>query len=367
MVLHDAATLPRQIQPRHMITRSMSSATRQVNQKTDQKANQKAIQKTGAAIQNTAVAIQKPGVTIEKPMVQQVVQAECAAAMRQPADAFGLVNTREICWFNSLIQSLISVPQFVSTVRTESAMVIADTVENRVLIAFALFLRTIAQPYPVQSALPILGVFANLVKDFGHRQEDAHEGFHLLIDKMPPAVGKIFESQWCVDLYCDTCKHIVSHASGLEKMIQVIMEREFIPIEASGDPFMQFLSGHMTFLEGYKCPKCTTVGRAMRIARLVQPPDVLVVSFNKYTGKWESPPYSARINVNYMPRPKISEMANYDLVAIIHHLGNMNGGHYTSMGMRSSGIFGFNDESIVHTGTWKSCMEDYMLFYARNG
>lgn len=307
-------------------------------------------------IQSSPVMTQRVNVATE--IAEDTKNNERAAIS---PDTYGLINIGAICWFNSLIQSLMSVPRFIDTVRAESECMR----DNIVLAEFGRFLRTIEQPRAVRDASPILGSLISLVGDFGRRQEDAHEGFHLLLDKMSPKVEKIFESLWRVDLYCDLCKNIVSRPDNLEKMIQVIMERNFIPVNVSGDPFEQFLSGHMTFLEGYKCPKCLLVGKAMRIARLAMPPDVLVVSFNKYMGKWASPQYGANITVNYMTSPKTTRVAKYELMAVIRHMGNMHGGHYNATGIRSTSHIVFDDTVVALKEGWEPCIDDYMLFYIR--
>jgi ubiquitin C-terminal hydrolase len=308
-----------------------------------------------------ALTIVQPG-TIAKPAASKLDRAGCEDDVGEKRyDAFGLVNNGASCWFNSLVQALISVPEFIEIVSDVSYLM----QDGSLLAEFGKFLRA-AGMRPIENVSPILRVLSDSVGNFGRRQEDAHEGFHLLLDKMgSPMVEKIFESLWRVDLYCDSCKALVSRPDDFEKMIQVIMERDFILVEPDGDAFERFLSGHMTFLEGYKCPKCETVGKAMRIARLVKPPCVLVISFNKYMGKWMNPAYGLHIDVKYMPRPKVTEVAGYELRAVIRHYGSMYGGHYNATGMRAAEPIGFDDAVVDMSSGWKPVVEDYMLFYAR--
>lgn len=290
---------------------------------------------------------------------------------------FGLVNVGAICWFNSLIQAIMSVPRVVSLIDKK-----LGTVEqtNDVYNAFGRFIEeTQRVSHKIHNASSILVALIPLVKNFGHAQEDAQEGFHLLLDAMPKEVSQLFESSWCVDLYCDSCRAIVSTHTKEETMSLVIMERDFIPLSLSGDPFVQFMSGHMMPVLGYKCPKCskcsrdvTSMSKTMRIVRLVKPANVLVVSFNKYMSKWQGPGYSSSIDVEYKNGGRLREVegcvpggiANYELVAVIRHMGNMHGGHYNALCRRGTSIVALDDANVAEA-VWKPCPEDYMLFYAR--
>jgi ubiquitin C-terminal hydrolase len=303
---------------------------------------------------------------------RSTMMTQSASPSSASVGTFGLVNVGAICWFNSLIQALMSVPQFISLIKEE-----ARDSSNAIVVAFDQFIaQTERSSSDTHNVSSILVALTKTLADFGSRQEDAHEGFHLLIDRMSGEIQKLFESAWCVDLYCDQCKAIVSSHERCETMIQVIMERDFIPVGADGDPFVQYMSGHMTPVVDYKCPRCVAsassgrniAGKAMRIARLLKPADILVVSFNKYTEKWQGPAYPEEMSVSHMIARQHAAngpgAARYVLVAAIRHMGNMHGGHYNAVCRRNGRSVMFDDAG-VGPGAWKACPEDYMLIYAR--
>ena len=290
---------------------------------------------------------------------------------------FGLVNVGAICWFNSLIQAIMSAPRAVIVIKDESAMMPRDSQDN-VLGAFGRFIMDVyadESASAIHNASSILVALMKTVKNFGMMQEDANEGFHLLLDAMPTSVSRMFESSWCIDLYCDHCSAIVSTHAREEMMHLVMMERSIIPLSLNGDPFVQFMSGHMTSVTGYKCPKCSkcnnaresepTPTKTMRIVRLVKPADILVVSFNKYIEKWHGPEYPINMTVSFKATADSEGgSAQYELISVIRHMGTMHSGHYNALCRHGASVVMVDDASI-RDAAWKQCPEDYMLFYAR--
>lgn len=275
------------------------------------------------------------------------------------SDVFGLVNVGSICWFNSLVQSMLSAPEFVNALSRDSSP------NNDPMVVE--FKKILASRERTRNASPILARMIQAGVTVGFRQEDVSEGFLSMIDKIPADVSAVFESHWTMSLYCHSCKLIVSKCDVPDKATQVIMERDFIPVEKSGNPMAQFLSANMSFHEDYKCPKCGGREPKMRISQLTKPASVLVVSFNKFYEKWAGPDYSEDMEVSYMPEPKIRKTASYRLVAVIRHHGSAGGGHYNVIAARHGGLVAFDDTSSSQQAAWEPGNDDYMLFYALQG
>jgi ubiquitin C-terminal hydrolase len=269
---------------------------------------------------------------------------------------FGLVNNGATCWFNSMLQALMSVPEFLTT-----ATGAAD--DSPVSNALKDFLSKSSGS--VRNPAAILAELRAEYKNFGVGQEDAAEGLILLLDKLPRVVQDLFKSTWRVDIYCDTCRAIVS--TGSENMYIVHMSRDHVNIVTSGDQFQEFLSGHMDPVVGYKCGTCkTTGGPTMRIVRLTDPPKILVVAFNKYLSPWSGPARAREIKITHglVPGGRTCA-AEYILMATIQHFGAPTSGHYTAMGRRGSAIWGFDDAS-VQPADLETRDSDYLLIYTRN-
>lgn len=265
---------------------------------------------------------------------------------------FGLQNTGVICYFNSLIQGLISCPEFVSAIKRHASS------DNEVAVTFAAFLdhakNTTA---PVITANPILQQIVKTHKFFGRQQEDASEGFDLLLEKLGDNISKVFESKWRVDVYCDTCNDLVSNT--VDTMNRLIMERKYITLEHNG--FTGYVSANMSQFDDYSCAKCGKKEvRGMKVTRLIEPPKIYAVSFNKFMSKWKDEDYPYEMDVVYGYKEK--KKKTYRLAAVIRHYGGRGGGHYTATGVRGSKAFEFNDASASES-KFAPCANDYILFY----
>jgi ubiquitin C-terminal hydrolase len=208
------------------------------------------------------------------------------------------------------------------------------------------------------TVVPILDEVRRGHKFFGNQQEDVAEGFDLLLDKLGESAGNIFTSEWMVDLYCDKCNALVSKTN--DKMCRISVEERFSPLYKDGLTIDNFMSGHISSLSGYKCPKCEAkefVG--VKSSRLMVAPEVLAVTFNKYLKKWPCN-YPHIMDVKFGKRREL--VRRYKLGAVIHHFGGQHGGHYMASCQRGDSVYMFNDSSVSNTNIVNS-PNDYMLLY----
>lgn len=296
------------------------------------------------------------------------------------ANVFGLVNNGAMCWLNSLMQVILSLPAVKSTVRK---CVAEGPNKYPVMAALDKFLAAAEiNSGAAMDATPVLTELMRACPGFGGRQEDAAEGLMLLLDKMHPDVSRLFESVYRMDIYCDSCRDVmrpnVGQQAHNETMIYVPIERNFVTIDTSGNPFEQFLAGHMSRLDAWPCPKCGVVSdenhAAMRIARLIKRPEILVVAFNKYDLKWRGPEYGQNIELkNASPELgfRAAQMdgdgdscrAKYSLTGVIRHYGGHESGHYNVVCRRPSGVWLF-DDAVAGNADFRAEIGDYMLIYS---
>jgi uncharacterized UBP type Zn finger protein len=160
---------------------------------------------------------------------------------------FGLQNTGVICYFNSLIQGLVSCPAFTSAIKQYA------TSDNEVATSVVAFLNHVnATDSAVMTANPILQKIIKTHKFFGTQQEDASEGFDILLEKLGDDISKIFESKWRVDVYCYNCNALVSNTT--DTMNRLIMERKYIALNDDG--FAGYVSANMSQFDDYSCAEC---------------------------------------------------------------------------------------------------------------
>lgn len=269
---------------------------------------------------------------------------------------FGLNNIGSICYLNSLIQALISCKIFNSEIMSSDSR---D--DSPMLKEFQHFLNHInSSVSKVETIEPILKEIIKSHEFFGHQQEDVVEGFDIILNLVGDNIASVFESIWDVNIFCSNCKLVVSNTT--DTMRRITMERDYIPYVKKRGIDM-FVSGHMSRFSNYKCSS-TQCDRTdgIKVSRLIKPPNVMVVSFNKYHTKWISEPHKDQMDVVYgKHRTKI---AKYKLMAVIHHRGSMISGHYTVTAIRDGFTFLFNDAKILNS-EFSQNKNDYVLFYSR--
>ncbi len=263
--------------------------------------------------------------------------------------AFGLQNTGVICYFNSLNQALISCPEFISAIKQHAT-------DNSIAAEYNTFLPHVENG-TATTVNPILQHIVASHEFFGRQQEDASEGFDLLLEKLGDNIAKACESKWRVDIYCDKCVAIVSNTT--ETMNRLIMERQYIALR--GNKISDYMEAHMSQFSEYNCPKCQckNVDGATAM-RLMTPPKIYVVSFNKFMQKWADEKYPEEINIRY--GPNMQSVKSYKLVAVVRHYGGMGGGHYDCIARRGEKTYQLND-SAVNEAPFEQTSNDYMLFY----
>jgi hypothetical protein len=209
-----------------------------------------------------------------------------------------------------------------------------------------------AQGGEVLSAGDVLARLLEGRKTFGQGQEDASEGFDLLMDKLGPRAASVFRSTWRTDVFCDTCKVLVS--SGKADHSRIIVERNYVPLDGKG--LQGFVNGNMTIFDGYRCPKCKRETKGANVSRMIAPPEAMVITFNKFMGKWSMGAYEERLVVRGH---------EYRLVACVRHLGGQEGGHYEAICARKDGYYWLNDARQARVPAIAATPEDYILLYTR--
>jgi ubiquitin C-terminal hydrolase len=263
---------------------------------------------------------------------------------------FGLKNTGVICYYNSLMQGLISCPAFISLFDEGPTTITAGIVKH--------FLQYVKNSDDnIFTIEPILKSVSNGI-NFGNGQEDASEGFDFFIDKSGPVIGEAFKSEWKTNIFCDNCESITG--SGTDTMYRLIMEKTFAPLSLKRSPIEEYMSGHMSKLYDYKCCKCSVKGSGTKVSRIVKTPDIYILSFNKFINKWL---------VNYPMKITITTFdgreSDYTISAVIHHYGSMSGGHYNTTVYRNGQVYLMDDTNYTPS-EFKCTDNDYIVFYSRD-
>lgn len=300
------------------------------------------------------------------------------AGNTSPISPFGLNNTGAICYFNSLLQAILSCQSIYNTVQD----ITIDSDLNKTLTGrtFVQTVRTAMGNNAGECAASSSKLLSALIADleekigktnFGKMQESASEGFVWLLDMMenPESkvhpITKLFRHRYEIEYYCQNCKDIVSVQEDSGISINLFFYDEWHKPISDAATFADAIRVHLSYTDkGYKCPKCKRVVNGIRRYTLTRTPEIMVCLFNQYVDK----------KLRYFPTAfKIPDQNNsahvYQLVAQVEHSGNLGGGHYVCKATRKAGTttapFLFNDTGVTEIPKLEPTAGTYMIFYQK--
>lgn len=268
---------------------------------------------------------------------------------------FGLLNTGVICYFNALIQSIIS---YKSIVKYYSDM----RASTRLGFVFRSFLDKIKmenykdiEKYSGSILKQLLYTLSKekIYADFGHGQEDSFEAFNYLIDMLEKdahfkGIKQYFTTKVRVDIKCIRCGYIkINMENGTNLFVH--------PKNMSLDEMD--LSKCNEIVDDYKCPSCNQLGQSNIFRKLVSAPSNLVLVLNSR--------YSKPTSFHNIPNNRVYLTLldhKYKLVSQIRHIGTHNSGHYYATSLRGHKYYTINDTHIRLSDA-KIAKNATLLFY----
>lgn len=275
---------------------------------------------------------------------------------------FGFRNMGATCYFNSLLQALLSCTSVTEVfLDTGSAEEYAKNPVSEVYceIINAMF----SKDQKISTLAPKLWKrvfqYASKRKDnikFSSGQQDANEGFHMFIDSIDKLseIQQLFNHRYESKIKCEECKKWVSVKKNEYYVFDVEPE--------SKNSIQDMLTCYTSSVDAdYKCPDCGVKKERLRIDRLTMVPEILIVLSKKYDAR------GRKLNVvTDFPKELYfkgrSGKLVYEAVAQVEHSGTMSGGHYWAVCRRRGGWFILNDMG-VQPGKFGPTVNTYMVFY----
>lgn len=237
----------------------------------------------------------------------------------------GFQNTGSICYFNSLIQCLLSSEHFIRFV------------SNHPL--FNDFFRHIMED---QWNATFTTSLLHSIGNFQPNQSSS-EYFLYLLDYLK--WEDLFECKHVIQTVCMACQH--------KKEKQDVSYNPFI--ESSFSEFIQY----ECTLENVLCDGCKQKTNFSKKQVLHKISNLIVLSLNKYFMK------------KLIEYPSVIQVGNnvkYRLIGTIEHLGVLGGGHYIARVRRGDEFYIVDDMRVtqINEETFTKCVaETYMIFYER--
>lgn len=274
---------------------------------------------------------------------------------------FGLNNTGVICWFNSLMQALMSCSA-VNRFLIDNKSVFAN---NQFISEYIATLEIVLDEsnkssvnFAARSAY-LFGAFLDMARgqsrlqQFASNQQCGHEAFTMFMDVIGNGISSLFETTYQYFIVCESCRKISSKTHDKSLIIH-LFDPSFKPTTA--EEFAKYVRHHPSEHDEFECVCGHKMNDFKRIEVLYNVSSVLVFALNKFHEK----------KMVWFPKeftiPGRGCELRYRLVAQIQHSGGMHGGHYWATSLRRGKTMTTNDTS-VYPEQLDPRPESYLLFY----
>lgn len=238
----------------------------------------------------------------------------------------GFQNTGAICYFNSLIQSLLSCRSFVHYICKEKR-------ESPIYLFFKFIaIEKKWDPFFTSKLLHYMTAY--------EPNQSSSEYFLKLCD-----------SEKLDDLF-NTKTETITTCSECNTKNTIIDTSVYFMIQNDINEFHQ---SNRT-IDDYQCDVCKKKVNASIESNLKEISPIMVFSFNKYFEKK---------NIEYPKGFTINTDNEYHLISTIEHQGTLQAGHYFSRSVRNGQILKIDDNNVSKLDDLPSTENTYMAFYQR--
>lgn len=294
---------------------------------------------------------------------------------------FGLYNNSVLCYFNSLLQTLLSCTSITEyLLRNEK-----ELKNNKFLILYIQLIKKYINSddhsnYLVDNTnILLFNEFLIMIKlkkiNFGYDQEDSGELLLLLLDIINNTyITNLFLHKYKCDIYCKNCKKINNIKSDISNIFEINLNdlnNKYLnyKIDKNLSNLNKYIRNNYSELENYTCSNCKNNNLNIKIHRLTLIPTILVINLNKYINKSNYQYPNELIFINKSSKTSYK----YKLISTINHSGSQNFGHYITKTIRKNheykhytdkefDIYLLNDTSY-QKDNFKSDANSYILFY----
>jgi len=286
----------------------------------------------------------------------------------------GFYNIGFTCYFNVVIQSLLSTTPFIRHLLEKYEEKNIDYIKNPII---ALFHSNTNPPHDL--AIRIWKEFMTLInKDFRRLdpgQQCAAEAITFLLETMDfPQLNKLFTFEVQSAVFCKYCDKNTSVTKISNNIFycppELISEQlpEFADIDAyynTKQTLEDYILANNTYLEDFKC-ECVIKGNSQNKVffqsnTLLSLPPVLIIVSKKYKKNGEK--YHRKLEFPEYLNFQFPSQKKYRGVSFIDHLGySGNSGHYVNRCLRGNKWYSCNDMSISDS-TFEINENTYIGFY----
>ncbi|XP_029310918.1 ubiquitin carboxyl-terminal hydrolase 47-like [Cottoperca gobio] len=236
------------------------------------------------------------------------------------SDYHGFNSPGLTCYLNSVLQVLFMTEDFQEAVK-RCCSKDSTNIDRQLATLFAKLQKSVAKTHNVIKKLGITNVY---------EQRDAAEYFERILCLTSPEAAKIFKGELNHITTCLKCKER-NDSRGFFWLLPLAVEdlrRQTYSVDKGLKAF--FKREKVCRDNKMYCNRCNEKQDAFFGCEITHYPEVLTLLLKRFSFDYELRCY-VKLHCNVeVPKTLHMENCNYDLYALVHHFGNLTGGHYTA-------------------------------------
>nr|XP_040035886.1 ubiquitin carboxyl-terminal hydrolase 17-like protein D isoform X2 [Gasterosteus aculeatus aculeatus] len=264
----------------------------------------------------------------------------------------GLKNEGATCYLNSVLQVLFMTKNFREAVKRHVCDNQANEFIDQLTSLFDDLQQHEAYTYNITKKLGIDNVY---------EQRDAAEYFEKILRLTSEAASQIFHGESTQKTKCSTCHNETDRSEAFWHLPLALGDFNSRDHSVEDDIEKYFRASHFSGKDQLYCDKCEEKSDATITCEIKHHPEVLMLLLKRFEFDYQ---YMTYVKINQTVKVpftlQIPENQTYELYAVVDHVGDLRGGHYTAT------IRPQDDEKWYHFDDTRVSLMDYQPFQVDN-
>jgi len=247
---------------------------------------------------------------------------------------FGLQNSGVLCYLNTCIQSLYSLPVF-------NKMICDDKYQDNILVVELKNLYKDVKKFKDTKIYNLHFYLKSIdqTRIIDGRQNDSFEIFKFILELLPVDFYNIFYLKYHLIIQCSNCKKITN--TTIQNELTVNLSMKITPngkVLDNDKDINDYIKCNMNILEDYICEMCSKKNTSTQYYKIGNIPNCIIISYHDNHNNLLK---NCRKETRYFPSvlyftTKNNSNVCYEPASVVKHFGSLNSGHYNGEFLRNN-------------------------------